>query len=224
MIMNKIKKTLLVAVGLISFILGAIGVILPILPTTPFLLLASFCFVKGSDKFDKWFKNTSIYKKHLESFVNNRAMTLKQKLSILLFADFMLAFPFFILDSIYIKILIICLIICKFYYFFFKIDTIKEPGVRIQKEKDMVEIMIKLYCNKKHTNKVHLCEECTELLEYAHKRLSFCKFGDNKSSCSKCPIHCYKKDMRDKIKVVMRFSGPRVLIYKPYEYLRHIFK
>ena len=76
--MNKIKKSLYIIVGLISFGLGAIGVILPILPTTPFLLLASFCFVRGSDKFDRWFKETKIYKKHLENFVNNRAMTLKQ--------------------------------------------------------------------------------------------------------------------------------------------------
>ena len=69
--MNKIKKSLYIIVGLISFGLGAIGVILPVLPTTPFLLLASFCFVRGSDKFDRWFKETKIYKKHLENFVNN---------------------------------------------------------------------------------------------------------------------------------------------------------
>ena len=54
--------------------------------------------------------------------------------------------------------------------------------------------MIDIYCQKKHgNNKGELCEECSELLEYAHKRLSFCKFGENKSTCSRCPIHCYKK-------------------------------
>ena len=63
-----------------------------------------------------------------------------------------------------------------------------------------------------------------ELLEYAHKRLSYCKFGNEKTSCKRCPIHCYKKDMKIKIKQVMRFSGCRLIIYRPYEFIRHIFK
>ena len=95
---------------------------------------------------------------------------------------------------------------------------------RVEKEKEIVELMIRLYCEKNHNCKDELCDDCRELLEYAHKRLSFCKFGDKKSSCSKCPIHCYKKDMKEKIKKVMRFSGPRLLIDRPFEYVRHIFK
>lgn len=98
-------------------------------------------------------------------------------------------------------------------------------GKRIEKEKEIVELMIRIYCEKKHKSKKgELCSGCSELLDYAHKRLTNCKFGDKKSSCKKCPIHCYKKDMREKIKGVMRFSGPRLLIYRPYEYIRHIFK
>ena len=62
--MSKIKKFIYISVGLISFALGAIGVVLPVLPTTPFLLLASFCFAKGSDRFNTWFINTKIYRKH----------------------------------------------------------------------------------------------------------------------------------------------------------------
>ena len=222
--MNKIKKILYIIVGFISLGLGLIGIALPVLPTTPFLLLTSVCFVRGSDRFDAWFKSTNIYKKHLESFVKNRAMTLKQKLTILLFADFMLAFPLIILDNVHVKILIIVVAICKYYYFFFKIETIKEPGKRINKEKEIIDLMINMYCEKKHNKQECLCDECNELLEYAHKRLTYCKFGDNKSSCSKCPIHCYKKDMKIKVKEVMRFSGPRLLIYRPFEYVRHIFK
>ena len=101
--MNKIKKFIYVTVGLIAFALGAIGVVLPILPTTPFLLLASYCFVKGSDRFDRWFKSTKIYKKHFESFVNSRAMTMKQKVMILLFADIMLLFPLIMVDVLPIR-------------------------------------------------------------------------------------------------------------------------
>ncbi|MCI6277793.1 MAG: nitrous oxide-stimulated promoter family protein [Clostridium sp.] len=95
---------------------------------------------------------------------------------------------------------------------------------RIEKEKKTVELMINLYCRKKHHRKGELCDECKELLEYANKRLTYCKFGEKKTSCSKCPIHCYKKDMKEKIKRVMRFSGPRILFYNPYEFIRHIIK
>ena len=84
--MNKLKKCLYITVGLIAFSLGAIGVVLPILPTTPFLLLASFCFAKGSDRFNNWFTNTKIYKNHLENFIQERAKTLKQKICLLAFA------------------------------------------------------------------------------------------------------------------------------------------
>ena len=92
---------------------------------------------------------------------------------------------------------------------------------RIEREKKTVKIMIEIYCRKKHKHKDGLCDECTELLEYAHKRLSFCKFAENKSTCGKCPIHCYKKDMKAKIKDVMKFSGPRLIIYNPLELIRH---
>ena len=92
---------------------------------------------------------------------------------------------------------------------------------RIEREKKTVKIMIEIYCRKKHKHKDGLCDECTELLDYAHKRLRFCKFGENKSTCGKCPIHCYKKDMKAKIKDVMKFSGPRLIIYNPLELIRH---
>ena len=93
---------------------------------------------------------------------------------------------------------------------------------RVEREKRVIKLMIELYCHKKHQHKSHgLCDECQELLTYAHKRLSFCKFGENKSTCSRCPIHCYKKDMKEKVKEVMKFSGPRLIIYNPLELIRH---
>lgn len=127
--MEKIKKFLYVTIGIISFGLGAIGVVLPVLPTTPFLLLSSFCFVRGSERFDKWFKGTKLYKKHLESFVNNRQMTLKQKVTILLFADFMLMFPLIILDSLMVKGLILLVMLTKYWYFIFRIKTVKKEDL-----------------------------------------------------------------------------------------------
>lgn len=122
--MHPIKKFLYITVGLVSLILGSIGVILPVLPTTPFLLLSSYCFAKGSERFNNWFINTKLYKNNLESFVEKREMTLKQKVCILAFADFMMMFPLIILDSIHIKIFLIVLICYKYYYFIFKIKTI----------------------------------------------------------------------------------------------------
>lgn len=96
---------------------------------------------------------------------------------------------------------------------------------RIEKEKNIINLMINIYCNKKHGHKNGgLCNECSELLEYANKRLDFCKFGEEKKFCSKCPIHCYKKDMRAKIKEVMKFSGPRLLFHEPIEVIKHIFE
>ena len=68
-----------------------------------------------------------------------------------------------------------------------------------------------------------LCGECRELLEYSLARLEHCKFGNAKTKCHKCPVHCYRPDMREKIRTVMRFSGPRMLLYHPLEALRYLF-
>ncbi|RDY28817.1 nitrous oxide-stimulated promoter family protein [Romboutsia weinsteinii] len=96
---------------------------------------------------------------------------------------------------------------------------------RIEKEKNTINLMIDIYCRKKHgSKKGELCEDCAELLAYANKRLDFCKFGEEKKFCSKCPIHCYKKDMKLKIKEVMKFSGPRLLLYSPMEVIKHVFE
>ena len=122
--MNKAKKYFYITLGFIALGLGLIGVILPILPTTPFLLVTSFCFARGSERFHTWFTNSNIYKKHLESFVKERAMTLKQKVVLLSFVNFMLAFPLILVDVLPMRITIIVLIIIKLYYFIFKVKTI----------------------------------------------------------------------------------------------------
>ena len=83
--------------------------------------------------------------------------------------------------------------------------------------------MIRLYCRKKEGNK-ELCNNCKALEEYANQRLTACKYGNHKTSCKKCPTHCYRKDMREKIRKVMRFSGPRMLLYHPFEAVRHMFE
>lgn len=118
-------KLLWLMIGIVSMVLGAIGVVLPVLPTTPFLLLASFCFTKGSDRFHKWFIGTKLYKKHLESFVTSRSMTLKTKLCILLPASAMLILAMLAMSNIYGRVFIVFLIIFKYIYFFTRIETVK---------------------------------------------------------------------------------------------------
>jgi uncharacterized protein len=128
--MNKIVKLLYIIIGFIALGLGVLGLILPVLPTTPLLLLASYCFVKGSERFEIWFKGTTLYKRHLETFVKERSMTLKQKLTILLFADVMIAIPFFILDSLMVRVMLVLIVIYKYYYFIYKIKTVRQATTK----------------------------------------------------------------------------------------------
>lgn len=118
-------KLLWLMIGIVSMVLGAIGVVLPVLPTTPFLLLAYFSFAKGSDRFHMWFIETKLYKKHLESFVTSRSMTLKTKLCILLPASAMLILAMLAMSNIYGRVFIVFLIIFKYIYFFTRIETVK---------------------------------------------------------------------------------------------------
>jgi len=123
-------KYIYLTLGFIFFGLGALGAILPVLPTTPFLLVASFCFARGSDRFHAWFISTKLYQKHLNNFMKNRAMTLKAKCSILAFASTMLILSFVMMNNIYGRIAIICIILFKYYYFCFRITTIKPESPR----------------------------------------------------------------------------------------------
>ena len=84
-----------------------------------------------------------------------------------------------------------------------------------EREKKTVAFMIRLYCRKKHGTKKGLCDECRVISDYAAVRSDNCPFMETKTFCSNCRVHCYKPEMREKIRVVMRFSGPRMLLYHP---------
>jgi predicted amidophosphoribosyltransferase len=94
--------------------------------------------------------------------------------------------------------------------------------------------MIELYC-RRHEGNVHpcgeyrgrdgnLCDECRRLLEYAERRLDACRYGDAKPVCRKCPTHCYRPDHRAKIREVMRYAGPRLILHHPMEAITHILR
>ncbi|HRY30680.1 MAG TPA: nitrous oxide-stimulated promoter family protein, partial [Elusimicrobiota bacterium] len=91
----------------------------------------------------------------------------------------------------------------------------------IRKDKIAVTAMVRISCSARHGGKKEPCASCRELLEYALQRLDLCPFGENKTACSQCPIHCYKPDMRSRIQDVMRFAGPRMVFYHPWMALRH---
>jgi len=99
-------------------------------------------------------------------------------------------------------------------------QRVKSP--RISREKKTVDAMIRLYCRKKHEVADVLCPECQELHDYAMLRLTNCPFQEYKSTCGKCLVHCYNPELRTKITKVMKYSGPRMLLYHPIMAFQHV--
>lgn len=93
---------------------------------------------------------------------------------------------------------------------------------RIKSEKKTVESMIKIYCDHFHKNIIGLCPGCQKLQNYSLTRLDSCRYQENKPSCKKCPIHCYKEPMKTKIKKVMRYSGPMMFFRHPILSICHL--
>ena len=94
---------------------------------------------------------------------------------------------------------------------------------RVERERRTVAAMIHIYCHGQHgTSGETLCEACQELQTYANQRLANCPFQEGKTTCARCPIHCYKPEMGQKIKTVMRYAGPRMLLRHPIMALQHL--
>ncbi len=93
-------------------------------------------------------------------------------------------------------------------------------GDRIREEQNVVETMIRMYCRSLHQEEVP-CRECEALLDYTRKRVAGCRFGPDKPFCSNCQVHCFRPEMRQRIRAVMRFSGPRMILVHPTMAIRH---
>ena len=91
-----------------------------------------------------------------------------------------------------------------------------------EREKRMVSQMIALYCRKKHHTRGGLCPQCAALDAYAKMRADKCPFMETKTFCSNCRVHCYRPDMRTRIREVMRFAGPRMILHHPVAAIRHV--
>ena len=100
---RKTARTLYAVAGIVCTGLGALGVALPILPTTPFLMAAAFCFARSSEKLDKWFQSTNLYKNHLETARRGDGMTWGAKLRILATVTAVMAIAVFFMLRAYFE-------------------------------------------------------------------------------------------------------------------------
>lgn len=107
------------------------------------------------------------------------------------------------------------------------IGTVAKPATtarqskRLAREWTTIETMVRIYCRDHHQGE--LCAECKGLLDYAGRRLDRCRFGIEKPTCAKCPVHCYQRDRREQVKAVMRYAGPRMIWEHPILSLKHWF-
>lgn len=126
----KLKKTAFVIIGCVCLGLGVVGVVLPVLPTTPFLLVTAYCFARSSEKLNTWFKGTKLYQNHLESFVKKEGMKLSTKASIITCVTLLMGFGFFMMarKGIWIPCGILAVVwIAHIWYFVFRVKTIRIP-------------------------------------------------------------------------------------------------
>lgn len=126
----KLKKILYITLGCISVGLGAVGAVVPMLPTFPFLMLAAYCFARSSEKLNHWFINTKLYKKNLESYVAGKGMTKKTKVRILTMVTILMLIGFLMMGKVPVgRIVLACVWVFHLVYFIFGVKTIPEEEI-----------------------------------------------------------------------------------------------
>ena len=136
-----LRKILWIVLGFFLVGIGILGLAVPVMPTSPFLIVAAVCFAKGSERVNKWFRATRLYRRHLESFSTDRCMTLKAKLFFVVPATLGLIFAFALLclktntATIIGRICVVLILPAEYYYAFVYVHTIsEEESQRLQKE------------------------------------------------------------------------------------------
>ena len=120
------KKTIYLIIGFIGLILGAIGVVVPLLPAFPFLLMAAYGFAKSSKRLHTWFIATRLYKDNLESYVKGEGMTMKTKIRIMITVAILMMIGFIMMHKVFIGQIVLGLVwLFHIIYFLFGIKTIK---------------------------------------------------------------------------------------------------
>jgi hypothetical protein len=97
-----------------------------------------------------------------------------------------------------------------------------ENRPRLANEYRTIEVMVGIYCRDYHGRRRGLCLDCAALLAYAGRRLDRCPFQEDKPVCADCLVHCYKPELREKVRVMMRYAGPRMLFRHPILAIRHL--
>ena len=91
-----------------------------------------------------------------------------------------------------------------------------------EREEKTIRAMVEIYCQDHHQTRGQLCPDCAALLEYSQARLGNCPWGESKPVCAKCTIHCYRPALREEIRTVMRYAGPRMLLRHPLLAIDHL--
>lgn len=121
------KKIIYITIGMIGVGLGFLGAILPLIPAFPFLLVSAYCFGKSSEKLDKWFKNTNLYKNNLEDFVSGQGMTKKAKIRVLSLISALMAIGFICMGNVPVgRIVLVFVWVFHIVYFVKFVETKSE--------------------------------------------------------------------------------------------------
>lgn len=121
------KKILYIILGCFGVGMGAVGAVIPVLPTFPFLMLSAFCFARSSEKLDRWFRSTKLYKENLEDFAAGRGMTRKAKARIMVTVTLLMSVGFLMmgLSGILTGCIVLgCIWVFHIVYFLFGVKTI----------------------------------------------------------------------------------------------------
>lgn len=122
----QIKKGIFIGLGTLTLALGCVGMVLPILPTVPFLMLTLYFYGRSSEKLHTWFIGTKLYKNNLESFVQKRGMTMKTKLSIIGMVTALMAFGFYMMRNVPVGQICLAIVwVCHLVYFLLFVNTIR---------------------------------------------------------------------------------------------------
>jgi uncharacterized membrane protein YbaN (DUF454 family) len=128
--MRRLLKPLFIALGLLCLALGTLGIFLPVLPTTPLYLATLFCFARGSERMHNWFVGTKLYKKYLDRFVRERSLPLRTKMAICIPVSTILIITIYFAPIWHLQVLIVVLMLIKWYFFIFKIKTSPSGGTK----------------------------------------------------------------------------------------------
>lgn len=133
-----VKKIMYIVVGCIGLALGAVGSVVPMLPAFPFLLLATFCFGKSSEKLHNWFINTKLYKDNLESYVAGKGMTWKTKIRIIITVTLLMSIGFMMMSKVPVgRIVLVCVWLFHIVYFIFGVKTLREVEIETSEEENL---------------------------------------------------------------------------------------